>query len=351
MTDTIAVHAPGRVNLIGDHTDYAGGLALPCAIDLGVTIRGRRVPDLITMTSDAESAPTTLGLSDLLDDQHRPATSFAIDDMHPLWGRYVAAVAQECRTGSGFEGRVTSTLPTGAGLSSSAAFEIALALAFDFSGSPMELARLGQRAEHRAVGVPCGLLDQMSIVLGTAGHAMLIDFADLSHSQIEIPTDLDIVVMHSGQERQLVDSEYAERRASCELAAQRIGPLADADLDDVKDLDPSLAKRARHVVSECTRVRDAATALRDNDPITFGRLMTESHASLRDDFEVSTPTLDSLVDRLVRTDGVFGARLTGAGFGGCVVAICERGAIPDASTLTGRGWIVRPSDGARIISD
>lgn len=350
MIDTITVHAPGRVNLIGDHTDYAGGLALPCAIDLGVTIRGHRTPEFIALTSDAEPGSIRLRLDELFA-QREPTTSGAIDDTLPLWGRYVAAVAQECGIGSGFEGRVTSTLPSGAGLSSSAAFEIALALAFDFPGPPMELARLGQRAEHRAVGVPCGLLDQMSIVLGTAGHAMLIDFADLTHTPVTIPEDLDIVVVHSGQERQLVDSKYAERRASCELAAQRIGPLPGAALDDLSDLDPSLAKRARHVMSECARVRDAADALRRNDPISVGRLMTESHASLRDDFEVSTSALDDLVDRLVSIDGVFGARLTGAGFGGCVVAICERGAIPEPTALTGRGWILRPADGARIISD
>ncbi len=331
------VYAPGRVNLIGDHTDYAGGLALPCAIDLGVTIAGIHQPGRVELQTDALEGNVVLDLG----------TKHDVASIEPRWGRYVAAVAQEVRPSQGFIGSIESTLPTGAGLSSSAALEIALALAMEFNGSQMELALLAQRSELAAVGVPCGLLDQLSIVFGRAGHAMVIDFADNSIEHVAFPEDLDVVVLHSGQERQLADSHYAERRASCELAADRIGPLPKATIADTNTLDGDTRRRARHVVSECERVRQSAVALRENDPTTVGQLMTQSHASLRDDFQVSTPVLDELVDRLNITPGVYGARLTGAGFGGCVVALSDRGAISDPNALSGRGWIVHPTDGAR----
>ncbi|MBJ7307414.1 MAG: galactokinase [Acidimicrobiia bacterium] len=342
MTDQrFTVHAPGRVNLIGDHTDYAGGLALPCAIDLGITLHAERGGTEILLTSDAFGGNVVINLTEVPE----------IQTLNPLWGRYVAAVAAECTPKGGFRGSVASTLPAGAGLSSSAALEIALAVAMQFNGSQMELALLGQRSEHRAVGVPCGLLDQLSIVFGKRDHAMVIDFSDNAIDHVVFPEDLDIVIMHSGQVRELVDSEYAERRSTCEQAAQRIGPLANASLSEIATLDGDLERRARHVVSECERVRKAAVALHENDPATFGQLMLQSHASLRDDFDVSTSVLDELVDRLSQMPGVYGARLTGAGFGGCVVALCERDAIRDPSAMTGRGWRVRPSDGARVISE
>jgi len=334
---TFTIHAPGRVNLIGDHTDYAGGLALPCAIDLGITMSGTHDYDHVELRSDALTGVVAFNLDATLN----------IAAIEPQWGRYIAAVAAEVNATRGFIASVSSTLPTGAGLSSSAALEIAAALSFGFAGSPMELALLGQRAELRAVGVPCGLLDQLSIVFGRAGNAMVIDFADNAIEHVPFPDDIDIVIVHSGQERQLADSDYAERRASCERAAKQIGPLAHASLADVATLDADLQRRARHVTTECERVRNAASALRTNDPDTVGELMTQSHASLSDDFNVSTKVLDDLVDRLVSLPGVYGARLTGAGFGGCVVALCERGAITDPTALTGQGWIVHPSDGAR----
>ena len=336
----VTVFAPGRVNLIGDHTDYAGGLALPCAIDLGLTISGHRTDDRIELRSESMEGVTSFDLGTRTD----------ISSLEPRWGRYVAAVVEELGSTSGFIGDVGSTLPAGAGLSSSAAFEIAIALALGFSGSPMQLALLGQRAELRAVGVPCGLLDQLSIVFGRAEYAMVVDFTDNAIEHVPFPEGLDIWIVHSGQERQLVDSAYAERRASCELATSRIGPLSTASADDLSTLDGELLRRARHVSTECERVRQAALALRSGDPARVGRLMVESHASLRDDFDVSTSVLDQLVERLTTIPGVFGARLTGAGFGGCVVALCERGAVDDPTAISGRGWIVRPSDGARTLT-
>lgn len=343
MSTRVVAHAPGRVNLIGDHTDYCGGLALPCAIDLGLTIDGV-VDERIELRSSIDDRMVSLDRPAHFDrlPADRPA------DL-PVWGRYVAAVAALLPASRGLTGRIESDLPAGAGLSSSAALEIAVALALGFDGPPMDLARLGQRAEHLATGAPTGLLDQIAITHAVSGHASCIDFATLTVEHVAVPTELDIVVVHSGQERTVASSAYAERVDSCARAAALVGPLPEAAPGDVDALDdPVLRRRARHVRSETARVRAAVEALRSGDLDTLGTVMTESHVSLRDDFEVSTPVLDALVERLLTVDGVRGARLTGAGFGGCVVAICTKGAIVDPEVFTGRGWIVRPSGAARV---
>lgn len=343
MGRRVMVHAPGRVNLIGDHTDHCGGLALPCAIDLGVTIEGV-VDERIELRSSIDDGVVSL---------ERPVDRDRLSDDRPTdlptWGRYVAAVAALLPDGHGLSGRIESDLPVGAGLSSSAALEIAVALGLGFDGAPMDLARLGQRAEHLATGTPTGLLDQIAITHARSGHVSCIDFTTLAVELVALPADLDIVVVHSGQERTVASSAYAERVDSCARAAALVGPLPEAAPDDIDALDdPVLRRRARHVRSETARVRTAVEALRAEDFDTLGAVMTESHASLRDDFEVSTPVLDALVERLLTVEGVRGARLTGAGFGGCVVAICEKGAIVDPDMFTGRGWIVRPSGAAQI---
>jgi galactokinase len=341
-SDDVAVvaFAPGRVNLIGDHTDYAGGLAMPMAIDLGTTVTGRRMGRRVELASDARN-----GRADI--DLDAPFEPSAIE---PDWARFAAAVAQLIVPNRGFIGRVDSTLPLGAGLSSSASFELALALALGFEGPPLQLALVGQKAEHLAVGVPCGLLDQLSIASASRNHAMVVDFSDNSVTQVRVPEGVDIIVVHSGQERTVAGSAYADRRTACEQAARIVGPLPSCDSAAIESLvDPELRRRARHVSTECERVRVGADLFRDGDVATFGTLMGESHRSLRDDFDVSTPTLDQLVDRLDAIDGVLGARLTGAGFGGCVVALCETGAIADPTAFTGRGWKVVPADGARTI--
>ena len=337
---TVWAHAPGRVNLIGDHTDHAGGVALPIAIDLGTTITGTRGGDTIDLRSDRAEGqlrlPVPVGV---------PVGSDAaldIDALQPSWGRYVAAVAELLGASVGFVGEVHSDLPLGAGLSSSASLEVSAALALGAEVPRLDLARLAQAAEVRAVGVPCGLLDQLSSTFGVADHALLIDFRTLAIIPVPLPADCEIVVVHSGQERTLAGSAYAERRAACEAATDVVGALPSASLDDLSRIaDPIVRRRALHVVTECARVHAAVAALRDGDLPAFGARMVESHASLRDDFEVSTPTLDALVDRLLALPGVHGARLTGAGFGGCVVAVTEPGAIGDAAALTGRGWKVR----------
>jgi galactokinase len=328
----IRAHAPGRVNLIGDHTDYAGGLALPLAIDMGTTVLGEKHGDRVVLRSHQQDDPATLPLE--IDD---PAA------VEPAWARYVAGVIAELRPTDGFVGIVDSTLPVGAGLSSSAALEVAVALALGYRGTAKDLALLCQRAEQRASGVPCGVMDQLASACGRQGHAMLIDFAALDIDYIPMPADAEVVVVHSGESRVLSESAYDERRAQTEAGAAILGPLRDLPVERLDQIDdPVVRRRARHVVTENDRVAQVALALRQNDLSAVGRLMNESHKSLRDDFEVSTTTLDTLVDRLAGTKGVFGARLTGAGFGGCVVAMCERGALAD------EGWHVTAAAGADV---
>ncbi|MCD9624985.1 galactokinase [Rhabdothermincola salaria] len=334
----VRAFAPGRVNLIGDHTDHAGGLALPMAVDLGTTVTGRRGGAQVHLVSTAEDAPADV-----------PLTVTAAERVEPAWARYVAGVVAELRPRAGFEGRVDSTVPVGAGLSSSAALELAVALALGFDGPALDLARLGRRAERRASGVPCGLMDQLTSACGVAGHALLVDFTAESFTLVPVPVSADVVVVHSGVSRALAGSRYAERQAQCRAAAAVIGPLAEATSADVATLrDPVLQRRARHVVTENARVRAMATALGAGDLAAAGAAMLESHASLRHDFEVSVPALDRAVEQLMAQPGVVGARLTGAGFGGCVVALTERGAVADPRALTGRGWRVQASGGAHV---
>ncbi len=332
MIPVVAV-APGRVNLIGDHTDTTGGLVLPMAIDLATTVAGSPGGDAVVLHSADEPEPAVVSL-EVTD----PAA------VEPGWARYVAGVVAEMAPTVGFTGDVTTTLPVGAGLSSSAALEVAVALALGFDGSPLELARLCQRAEQRASGVPCGVMDQLASAAGVDGSALLIDCHDLIVTPVSLPPDIEVRVVHSGEPRTLAGSAYAERRAAVEAAELVLGPLR--LLRDVNELtaldDQVLRHRARHVITENERVQAAVTALAEGDLAAVGRAMAASHASLRYDFEVSTPGLDALVDRLAATDGVWGARLTGAGFGGCVVALTEPGALSE-------GWRVVPSRGARLV--
>lgn len=325
------VFAPGRVNLIGDHTDYTGGLVLPMAIDLGTTVRGDRGGDTIVLRSDARE-----GVAEV------PITLSDPSSVAPEWARYVAGVVAELRPRHGFVGEISTTLPLGAGLSSSASLEVAVALAIGDERDPLRLAQLCQRAEHAGAGVPCGIMDQLIVTAAVEGHALMIDCHSLERRAVQIPDDVAIYAVHCGEERRLMGSAYAERRADCAAAEAIVGPLREADIDHVERItDDRVRRRARHVVTENDRVRSFATAIERGDLAKAGALVHESHRSLRDDFAVSTSTLDQLVDRLCATPGVFGARVTGAGFGGCAVVLATRSA-----EIT--GWRLRPSAGARV---
>lgn len=334
--------APGRVNLLGDHTDYTGGFSLPMAIGLGTTVRWRPGPGgtSLRITSDDEAEPVELAPG--IADGSQPPSAVG-----PRWARYVAAGAALARPGRGGELAVSSTLPIGSGLSSSTSLVIAVALALGAASSdPLELAHAAQAAEQAACGVPGGLLDQIAIVASRPGCGLLLDCGRLTWRPVRLPEDVAVVVVDSGEARALAASSYGERRRACDEAARIVGPLAQASLADLAQIaDPVLRRRARHVVSENRRTLAFADALAAGDAAGAGRLMDESHASLAGDFAVSTRRLDELCAGLRSLPGVHGARPTGAGFGGCVVALTEPGTeLPPG--LAPRWWPVRPAGGA-----
>ncbi|HEX7345657.1 MAG TPA: galactokinase [Candidatus Limnocylindrales bacterium] len=331
------VRAPGRVNLIGEHTDYNEGFVLPIAIDLAISIA--LVPTderRVALRLDADGRAAEFDLDAI------PAASGG-------WVDYVAgtawAMVQAGVPVRGFRGLLASDLPQGAGLSSSAALELASALALSGGEEPpvdrLTLARIAQRAENDYVGVRCGLMDQFASANGVEGAAMLLDCRSLDHRAVPLGLDdVALVVTHSGSERRLEASAYNERRAQCEAAVAAIATrhpairslrdVTPAMLDEDGDrLEPVLARRARHVVEENARVLAAADAFEARDHSTVGRLFRESHSSLRDLYEVSSPELDTLVDIAESVPGVYGSRLTGAGFGGCTVTLVRREATPE----------------------
>ena len=333
----MSAFAPGRVNVIGDHTDYTGGLALPMAIAEGTTVTVERGGDVVRLASDDEPLPAIVPL-----DVAEPSA------VEPTWARYVAGVVAELRPETGARGTVSTTLPVGAGLSSSAALEVAVALSLGFEGDALALARLCQRAEHRASGVPCGIMDQLTAAAGVEGSLLLLDCRTFTVTPVPLPAGVAIVGVHSGVPRSLAGTAYAERRAQCAAAEREIGPLRDAQLDDLVALaDPVLRRRAHHVVSENGRVLAFVDALAAGDHQLAGTAMNDSHASLRDDFEASTPAVDALVDRLAAEPGVFGARMTGGGFGGMVIALCDAEAA-DTVAVARRGQRFIASAGASV---
>jgi galactokinase len=315
--------APGRVNLMGDHTDYNEGFVLPVAIDRDCMIAARPRCDgsIVVRSLDVDSPEGVVEIA--ADGSQEPA------EVEPAWGRYVGGVVRELaergRPPTGADAVVSATVPLGSGLSSSAALEVACAHMLcgiaGFELSPRELAHACQHAELIATGVPCGIMDQLASVAGVAGRALLIDCRSLEVEPVPLPHGLRILVVHSGMARTLADSVYAERRAACEAAARclGLGALRDASPEQVAG-DPF----ARHVVSENARVLETAQTLRQGDLDGLRPLYAASQASLRDDYRVSTPELDTLVAALVEA-GAYGARLTGAGFGGCVVALVPEG--------------------------
>jgi galactokinase len=338
-TADITARAPGRVNLIGDHTDYTGGLCFPIAIDRTVQISGHRDPSRreVRLTSDGQ--PDAVVALDV----DEPSAA------QPEWARYVAGVVAELRPVAGFVGAVHSDLPTGSGLSSSAALEVACALALGADVSdPVALARLCQAAEHAARGVPTGLLDQLASICGVEGSGLHLDCRSLDIVPVPLPPH-DVahwLVVWAGS-RSLGESGYADRVAELAAAESIVGPLRDATIGSLDAIDdPIIRDRARHVVFENARVDDFATAIAGGDLTGAGQLMVESHRSLSGLFDCSTPRIDELCRRLSATAGVHGARMTGGGWGGCVVALTDPGAI-DVSAFDS-AWFVRPSAGATV---
>ena len=320
----ISVFAPGRVELLGNHTDYNEGVVLGAAIDLGLTVSGSSRSDQDIHIRSKLMGSAHGSISDL-----KPQTVAS-------WANYALGVARELlELGiplDGFEMNVVSSLPSGSGLSSSAAFEIATALFLlklhQRELPPISVATLCQRAEQRFVGVKSGLLDQVMSIFGRANHVMFFDSRTQEVQHIPFPSNVALIIGQSGTERELSSGEYNIRREETHAAAQALGvrALRDVSSSDVAknaNLDPLLRRRARHVVEENERVRRAVNLLRCGDVAGLGRLLNESHESSRRNFENSTPELDVLVQLAREQPGVLGARLTGAGFGGAIVALCE----------------------------
>ncbi len=340
MLDKITACAPGRVNLIGDHTDYAYGLSLPIATDLDTCA---------TLIIDPSSAQLNV-TSDLYEGSVDITKDTSIDKL-PLnmnWAKHIVALAESVPNRPFGKLKIKSTLPLGSGLSSSAALQTAVGLVFGANRKGIDLAKFLQTTERLATGVTGGLLDQMAIIFGKKGSAILLNFDDLSYEYITLPENFEIIVVHSGVRRELSSSKYKERFNEFKKLETLVGRLDYSSDDQLKMVkDRVLLKRARHFISESQRVLQAKELLHSGDINSFGTLMVESHKSLKEDFEVSIPALDNLVDSLLTIKGVYGARLTGAGFGGCIVAVCEPGSI-ELGSLNLRAWKVSASDGAHI---
>ncbi len=338
----LVVRAPGRVNLIGEHVDYNHGPVMPMAIDRYVWVAASPLPDRqVQITSLDFEAHTEFSL------EHLAAKTDIHGEALPHWARYPAGVAWALQAEGlpvcGIQAVFASNLPIGAGLSSSAAVEAAFARLWQAFGGwlveAVKLALICQRAENEYVGVNCGLMDQFSSLCGVEGHALYFETHTLEWEAAPLPPQTVVVIADSGVRRQLSHSAYNQRRAACEEAVRLLGKYKPglASLNEISltefaaygyYLPEEVRKRAEHVVREIARVRTALTALKRQDKQTFGALMYASHKSLKELYEVSTPELDTLVELARQQPGAIGARLTGAGFGGCTVNLVEASQAP-----------------------
>ncbi|XP_049668858.1 galactokinase isoform X2 [Accipiter gentilis] len=361
----VAAWAPGRVNLIGEHTDYNGGFVLPMALQLGTVLVGSPTQDgtISILTTSAEA-----------DEPHRvqfpaPRQGSPLSPGQPRWANYIKGVIQHYRGGPvpGFSAVIASDIPLGGGLSSSAALEVAtytfLQQLCPDDGDLVAKALACQKAEHTFAGMPCGIMDQFISVMGKEGHALLIDCRSLETVLVPLTdASLAVLITNSNVRHTLTGSEYPTRRRQCEEAAAALGKasLRDATMAELEAarsrLGEEVYRRARHVIGEIARTAQAAQALQDRDYGMFGRLMVESHNSLRDDYEVSCPELDELVEAALEVDGVYGSRMTGGGFGGCTVTLLEAGAaeraqhhIKEKYSGTATFYLTKPSGGAKVL--
>jgi len=364
----LIVHAPGRVNLIGEHTDYNDGFVLPCAIDFHTLVAAQPRDDSTVRVVAADYGDTL--------DEFRLDAPIGHRADAP-WADYVrGVVATLLERGIALRGAelaIAGNVPQGAGLSSSASLEVAVGQAFKaLQGldelSQTDLALIGQRAENAFVGCNCGIMDQLISARGERGHALLIDCRSLEAKPVHLPDEVAVMIVHSRVKRGLVDSEYNTRREQCEAAAKHYGVKALRDVDratlDARaaGLDPVVLKRARHIVTENQRTLDAAQALAANDLERLGVLMAASHASMRDDFEITVPAIDELValaQAAIGTEG--GARMTGGGFGGCIVAVLPESRVAAVRAAIESGyrapsgepasiWVCHASEGAGVLA-
>ena len=346
-----AAEAPGRVNLIGEHTDYNGGYVLPTTIPQRTFVEaapgsGSKVRAWSASFPDEAAAEYLLG-----EEKRRGG-----------WLEYAQAITWAVREAGidlpGFDARITSDVPLGGGLSSSASLEVAmlrvLRALFDLPFSDLEIAKLAHRAETGFVGAPVGVMDQMACSLGSESSALFLDTRSLATESIPLPASLELGVLDSGIRHSHAGGEYRVRRAECEEAARRLGVASLRELEGSpasawESLPEPLDRRVRHVVTENRRVLETVKALRGDDAPRIGRLLAESHASLRDDFEVSIPELDMLVDLAGAESAIFGARMTGGGFGGSIVMIGRAGETLDAARRIARGYAERSGRAAAVL--
>ncbi|MEA2536770.1 MAG: galactokinase [Chloroflexota bacterium] len=348
--------APGRVNLIGEHTDYNEGFVLPAAIDLGIAIAYVPTADRrVELSLAATGERATLDLDD-------------IGGRRGTWLDYVAgtawALSEAGQPLTGFRGALAADLPSGAGLSSSAALELVTAWALSGGAGPrlepLALARVAQRGENAYVGVQSGLMDQFASACGVAGSALLLDCRTLEHRPVALPADLRLVVCHSGVTHRHDAGEYNLRRAECDRAVAALATLAGRPLSSLRDvdeallrrhgaqLDPIERRRAEHVVGENGRVLETEAALRSGDRAALGRLFAGSHASMRDLFEITTPEIDALVEIATGVPGVVAARMTGGGFGGCTINLVMPDAVGRLRAAVERDYTARTGRTPRI---
>mgnify|MGYP001765708180 CR=1 FL=1 len=347
------VRAPGRVNLIGEHTDYNEGFVLPMAIDRAVWIALRPRADRRVLVHSLDlNLSADFGLDSLARGENR-------------WEEYIKGVAHELQLAhyhlTGWEGVLAGDVPRGGGLSSSAALEVATARAFasvsGFEWDALRIARIGQRAENNWLEVQTGIMDQAVSAGAKAGHAFFLDCRSLEYQHIPLPKDVAVAVMDTSTRRGLVGSAYNERREQCERAARFFGvkALRDVSVDEFNErgkkkdgLDELAWKRAKHIVTENARVLKAVEAMRADDVVTLGKLFNESHASLRDDFEVTNDALNWIVEAAQARPECLGARMTGAGFGGCAVALVRRDSAEAFAQAVGAEYRARSGKEAAI---
>lgn len=357
----IVIRSPGRVNLIGEHTDYNDGFVFPLAIERATWIALRPRPDQQVILHSLD---------------HNETASFDLENFRKeemTWREYPKGVAHVLReTGHplrGWEGVTCCDVPMGAGLSSSASLELAVARAFaevsGFAWDGRRMALACQKAENEWVGVNCGIMDQLICALGVEGHALFIDCRSLETIPAALPPGSAVLILDTATRRGLVGSAYNERRAQCKAAATHFGAIALRDVSlelfttCAHELEETIRKRARHVISENQRTRDTLNAMQRGDAALLGRLMYESHVSLRDDFEVTNDALNTIVEVVRKQPGCLGARMTGAGFGGCAVALVEAARAADIAQhaaaeyekttgLTPAIYVTKPAQGTSL---